>query len=405
MISGMLSRLAENDVSQVSVSPQSNSLSAPQSNSLSAPQSDSLSAPQSDSSSDSASFSFRDKIREAIKSGLIPPEIEQDQELLQQFALSLLGKLRGFGSDLKGADGLDAINKARSSCNDTTVHCDAVIDLLQARFAKRCESHCSCRLELTMYPRWVVSTKSMDRVDELRKLQTEIERRKSLCGGARTCLEGNETEHEKAAAERREIPEQLPDLRKRLQKHLRAWESCPFGNSFDNCTKAKAHIVNARVKLEQAYNTSISFLMSLNCSSSKYANCSKMVRQEISLLREEQLHNERMLEQVTFLLVDPTVARVNVALYSVLLVFSVGLLAFGAVWDVIKLFKKYTAVIFGLAVVSLLGIIAFSIGGLTGVASVSTYELLLRVKTLFFFFFLFSLSDVSFSCLQSLASQ
>lgn len=354
VISSMLSHLAERGA-ELSTSPEENTLQP------------------------SSSSPLRAQVREALKSGLIPPEIEQDEELLNQFARSLLNKLRGFGSDLQGADGLNAINEARKKCNATTDLCEKVIHLLQERFVKRCETHCSCRLELTMYPRWMVSVKSMDRIVELRVLQNEIERNKSACRGVRTCIEANEAEYEKAASERRDIPEQLPELRKRLQKHLRTWESCPFDNSFDNCTKAKVHIVNARVKLELAYKTTIALLDTLNCSLTKYANCSNLTRAEISLLREEQQHNERMLEQVTFLLIDPTLARVNVAVYSILLVVCVGLLAFGAYWDVIGLFKKYTAVIAGIAVVCLLGVIGFSIGGLTGIARIATYELLLRV--------------------------
>jgi hypothetical protein len=87
-----------------------------------------------------------------------------------------------------------------------------------------------------------------------------------------------------------------------------------------------------------------------------------------------------MLRQVTFLLFDATLARMNVVIYSFLLAASIALISIGVYWDVIRLFKKYTAVIAGMAVVSVLGVIGFTIGGLTGIPRVATYELLLRVR-------------------------
>jgi hypothetical protein len=323
---------------------------------------------------------LRDQVRAALKSGLIPPEVEQDDALLREFAEELLKKLHGFGSDLHGSDGLSAINEARKTCNSTVQFCLTAAELLQKRFVKRCETHCSCRLELTMYPRWVVAYNSTSEVDELRKQQEGIRKNRSLCQGSRVCIYTNDAQFEAKAAQRREIPERLPVLRRRLQEHMRTWESCPLDNSFENCSEAKKHIINARYKLTTAYNATTTLLKSLNCSAVKYVNCSIMKRDEIALLDEERLHNERMLRQVTFLLFDATLARMNVVIYSFLLAASIALISIGVYWDVIRLFKKYTAVIAGMAVVSVLGVIGFTIGGLTGIPRVATYELLLRVR-------------------------
>jgi hypothetical protein len=331
--------------------------------------------------------SLRDQVRAALQSGLIPPEVEQDDALLREFAEELLKKLHGFGSDLHGSDGLSAINEARKTCSWTEELCPEATKLLQKRFAKRCETHCSCRLELTMYPRWIVSFNGVAKVDELRKRQDVIRKNRNSCQEVRKCVEASEAKEETLAAKRRKIPEQLPELRRRLREHMRTWESCPLDNSFKNCSAAKGHIINARYKLRTAYNMTISLLRLLDCNSTRYANCSVMRDDEIALLNNERLHNERMIQQVTFMLIDPTQARLNVALYSIMLAVSVTLLAVGVYWDVVRLFKKYTAVIVGMAIVSLIAVIGFSIGGLTGVPRVATFELLLRVNLNCFFLF------------------
>jgi len=328
----------------------------------------------------SVSVVLRDRVREALKSGVIPSDVEQDNGLLQQFSEALLKKLRGFGSDLHGSDGLNAINSARQACNATTVPCRNVAVLLRERFVNRCETHCSCKMELRMYPLWIISLNSVEKITELRSLQEEIKRERSLCNSSRGCVEDQDLRYEMLASESRRIPEQLPELRRRLQEYTRIWESCPFENSFENCSDAKMHMVSTRMKLIVSYNTTIELIQALDCRIAKYVNCSGVVQAELAVLREEQAHNERMLRQVSFLILDPTLARLNIAVYAILLSLSIALLGIGFYWDVLGLFKKYTAVLIGISVVNVLGIVGFSIGGLLGVPKVSMYQFLMRVR-------------------------
>jgi hypothetical protein len=275
---------------------------------------------------------LQDLAEEAVESEELPAELQNGDDSTLLAVLQAVLKIRR--NDQGGKDGIDAINEKRKLCEiEAGGYCENAAELLRERFRTRCQDHCSCRMELTVMPRWVVPFSAVVKGKILLKNQTRLAAKRAQCNGVRLCLGDVATEDIQYSMELlHNTPEQLPVLRRRLSDLSRRWEACPFDDSFRNCSEIQLQMYFVRRKLLDAYSNVVRLFRTLDCSMSNYSKCTRLVAEDINELVQERSRNERMLNRFSFLLIDPTIARVAIAFYSVLLVLSLGIFGCGIYW-------------------------------------------------------------------------